>query len=197
MNSGGFGALGPLRRCYANVRILHIGCKARSRFRGASQAPALHVTSSANGAVEAMRGQALCVRASALMRQKGRVEAGRISGSVVSKPEPAQVRDCRAQRVGTTTVVEIERMVGRTCRASPANVGHGISMTVSDLDIFRAAHRHLDRHGDQAVAKAREIVRTLKECGDNDGADTWLRIIVALETMRQEPSGPHRAPDRG
>ncbi len=49
MNSGGFGALGPLRGCYANVRILHIGCIARSRFRGASQAPALRVTSSAHG----------------------------------------------------------------------------------------------------------------------------------------------------
>jgi len=70
-------------------------------------------------------------------------------------------------------------------------------MTVSDLEIFRAAHLHLDRHGDRAVAKAREMVRTLKERGDNDGADTWLRVIVAIETMRQEPSGPHPAPDRG
>ncbi len=63
-------------------------------------------------------------------------------------------------------------------------------MTVSDLDILRAAHLHLQRYGDQAVAKAREMVRTLKERGDDDGADTWLRIIVAIETMRQGPSGP-------
>jgi hypothetical protein len=70
-------------------------------------------------------------------------------------------------------------------------------MTVSDPDILRAAHLHLERHGDQAVAKAREMVRTLKKRGDNDGADTWLRIIVAIETMRQESSGPHTAPDRG
>ena len=67
-------------------------------------------------------------------------------------------------------------------------------MTVSDLDILRAAHLHLERDGEQAVAKAREMVRTLKERGDNDGADTWLRIIV---TMRQEPPGLHPAPDRG
>ena len=67
-------------------------------------------------------------------------------------------------------------------------------MTVSDLDIFRAANMHLERYGDRAVARAREMVRTLKERGDNDGADTWLRIIVAIETLRQEPSGP---PDRG
>jgi hypothetical protein len=70
-------------------------------------------------------------------------------------------------------------------------------MTVSDLDILRAAHLHLERYGDQAVAKAREMVRTLKERGDNDGADTRLRVIVAIETMRQEPSGPHPAPVRG
>src|SRR5712691_6821789 len=42
-------ARSPRRRCSANVRILHIGCIARSRFRGASQAPALRVTSSAHG----------------------------------------------------------------------------------------------------------------------------------------------------
>jgi hypothetical protein len=70
-------------------------------------------------------------------------------------------------------------------------------MTVSDLDVLRAAHLNLERYGDQAVAKAREMVRTLKERGDNDGADTWLRIIVAIEAMRQEPSGAHPAPDRG
>jgi len=70
-------------------------------------------------------------------------------------------------------------------------------MTISDLNILRAAHLHLERCGDQAIAKAREMVWTLKERGDNDGADTWLRIIVAIETMRQEPSGPHPAPDRG
>ncbi len=70
-------------------------------------------------------------------------------------------------------------------------------MTVSDLDILRAAHLHLERYGDQAVVKAREMVRTLKERGDDDDADTWLRIIVALETMRQEPSRARPASDRG
>jgi len=44
------------------------------------------------------------------------------------------------------------------------------------------------------------MVRTLKERAynvgaDNDGADTWLRIIVAIETMRQEASGPQSAPE--
>jgi len=60
-------------------------------------------------------------------------------------------------------------------------------MTVSDLDIFRSANLHLEQHGDQAVAKAREMVRTMKRRGDHDGADAWLRIIVAIETMKRGP----------
>jgi hypothetical protein len=31
-------------------------------------------------------------------------------------------------------------------------------MTVSDLDILRAAHLHFERYGDRAAAKAREMV---------------------------------------
>jgi hypothetical protein len=53
---------------------------------------------------------------------------------------------------------------------------------------LRSAHLNLDRYGDQAVAKAREMVRTLKERGDNDGADTSLRIIVTIETMHRGPN---------
>ena len=58
-------------------------------------------------------------------------------------------------------------------------------MTVSDLDIFRSANMYLKLHGEEAIAKAREMVRTIKESGDSDGADTWLRIIVAIETMQR------------
>ncbi len=58
-------------------------------------------------------------------------------------------------------------------------------MTLSDLDIFRSANMYLELHGEEAVAKAREMVRAMKESGDNDGADTWLRIIVAIETMKR------------
>ena len=87
-------------------------------------------------------------------------------------------------------------MVGGTCDASPANVGDGLITTVSDLDILRAVHLHLERYGDQAVATT-QTGPDLKERGDNDGTDTWLRIIVAIETIHQEPSGPDSAPNRG
>ena len=48
-------------------------------------------------------------------------------------------------------------------------------MVVSDPDIHRAARLHLERHGDEAVAKARDMVRNLKERGDNEAADTCCR----------------------
>jgi hypothetical protein len=62
-------------------------------------------------------------------------------------------------------------------------------MTVSDLNIFRSASMYLELHGDQAAASGREMVRTMKQHGDNAGADTWQRIIVAIETMRRGPDG--------
>jgi hypothetical protein len=58
-------------------------------------------------------------------------------------------------------------------------------MVVSDRDIHRAARLHLERHGDEAVTKARDMVRNLKERGDNEAADTWLRIIVAIEVLQR------------
>ena len=56
---------------------------------------------------------------------------------------------------------------------------------VSDSDIYRAARLHVERHGDEAVAKARDMVRNLKEGGDNEAADTGLRIIVAIEVLQR------------
>jgi hypothetical protein len=58
-------------------------------------------------------------------------------------------------------------------------------MPVPDLDIQRTAHLWMERHGDQAVAKAREMVEEMRQKGDQEGADTWLRIIVAIGTTTQ------------
>ena len=62
-------------------------------------------------------------------------------------------------------------------------------MSDSDLQIFRSANLFLELHGDDAVTKARDMVRTLNKRGDKDGADRWLRIIVAIEAMRQTMAG--------
>ena len=58
-------------------------------------------------------------------------------------------------------------------------------MVVSDSDIHRAARVHLGRHGNEAIAKARDMVRNLKEGGDNEAADTWLQTIVAIEVLQR------------
>ena len=44
----------------------------------------------------------------------------------------------------------------------------------SDLDIHRSAHLWIQRHGEQATAKAREMVEEMRRKGDTEGADTWL-----------------------
>jgi hypothetical protein len=56
-------------------------------------------------------------------------------------------------------------------------------MPVSDLDIHRTAYQWIALHGERAVPKARAMVHDFRRRGDIDGADTWLRIIVALGTL--------------
>jgi hypothetical protein len=61
----------------------------------------------------------------------------------------------------------------------------------SDLDIFRAAKLWLDRHGDAAISEARRRVAEFQAAGERDGADSWLRIIVAIETLLAPLPGIH------
>jgi len=61
-------------------------------------------------------------------------------------------------------------------------------MPVSDLDIHRTAHLWIQRHGEEATAKAREMVEATRKNGDHEGADTWLRIIVAIGTLGPPPT---------
>jgi hypothetical protein len=60
-------------------------------------------------------------------------------------------------------------------------------MPVSDLDIHRAAHQWIS-NGDQATVRAREMVEMMRQRGDTEGADTWLRIIVAIGTLGTPPT---------
>jgi hypothetical protein len=61
-------------------------------------------------------------------------------------------------------------------------------MPVSDLDIHRATRLLIAHHGDNAVATAREMVEMMRQKGDTEGADTWLRIIVAIGTLGAPPT---------
>jgi hypothetical protein len=61
-------------------------------------------------------------------------------------------------------------------------------MPVSDLAIHRCACRVIQLCGSRATARAREIVEQMRRKGDHDGADTWLRIIVAIGELGQPPT---------
>ena len=61
-------------------------------------------------------------------------------------------------------------------------------MPISDLDIARSAHQWIQLHGNDAVAKAREMVEAMRKKGDKEGADTWLRIIAAITTLGEPPT---------
>jgi hypothetical protein len=61
-------------------------------------------------------------------------------------------------------------------------------MPASDLDITRSAHQWISLHGENAMAKAREMVEAMRKKGDEDGADTWLRIIAAITTLGEPPT---------
>jgi hypothetical protein len=61
-------------------------------------------------------------------------------------------------------------------------------MPLSDQDIQRAAHRWIAQHGENATAKAREMVEEMRRKGDAEGADTWLRIVVAIGELGTPPT---------
>jgi hypothetical protein len=62
-----------------------------------------------------------------------------------------------------------------------------------DLDIFKTAKLWIDRHGDAAIAEARHRVAELQAAGQRDGADVWLRIILAIETLMAPSTGSYRS----
>ncbi len=61
-------------------------------------------------------------------------------------------------------------------------------MPVSDLEIHQTAHLWMQQHGDQAAAKAREMVKQMQRRGDADGADAWRRIIAAIISLGTPPT---------
>ena len=61
-------------------------------------------------------------------------------------------------------------------------------MSASDPDIERQAYLWIQLHRDDAMAKAREMVEERRGKGDDEGADTWLRIIVAIGELGTPPT---------
>lgn len=66
----------------------------------------------------------------------------------------------------------------RTIEPDASGVG-----AIPEGDIDRSAYLWLERYGAAAVAEARSRAAALRGNGDVAGADSWLRLIVAIEEM--------------
>jgi len=56
-------------------------------------------------------------------------------------------------------------------------------MTISDLDIYRAARLYMDKHGEEAPIHAAMKQDEMLEKGDMDGWAVWGRIVKATEEL--------------
>jgi hypothetical protein len=65
------------------------------------------------------------------------------------------------------------------------------ALAISDIEIHRAGNLWLGQHGGNAVAEARRRVADCQEAGDRDGADVWLRIVVAIESLSAPTGNVH------
>ena len=61
-------------------------------------------------------------------------------------------------------------------------------MPVSDFDIQRLAHLFIQLDGEQATAKAREMAEEMSRRGDQESADKWLRILMAIGELGESPA---------
>jgi hypothetical protein len=61
-------------------------------------------------------------------------------------------------------------------------------MPISDFDIQRLAYLFIQLDGERATANARKMVDEVRRRGDYDGADNWLRVIVAIGELGEPPT---------
>jgi len=59
----------------------------------------------------------------------------------------------------------------------------------SDLDIYRSANELIKQHGEDAPVLAAMRADELMEAGDMEGRAVWLRIVKAIEELRQREPG--------
>jgi hypothetical protein len=60
---------------------------------------------------------------------------------------------------------------------------------ISDLDIWRAAHMLIERHGAEALTEAAKMIDKMLDGGDMDGRAVWLHIRHAITELQAQPSG--------
>jgi hypothetical protein len=56
-------------------------------------------------------------------------------------------------------------------------------MLTSDHEIERLAQIVVQRVGESAADNARKLVEAMRRQGYHDEADTWLRVIVAIDAL--------------
>jgi len=66
--------------------------------------------------------------------------------------------------------------------------GYTLSMLTSDQEIERLAHIVVQRVGESAGTHARKLVEAMRRQGYLDEADTWLRVIVAIDALGAPPA---------
>ncbi len=62
--------------------------------------------------------------------------------------------------------------------------------TLSDIDIYRAAHEFIKQHGDHAPIEAAMRADEMLAKGDMDGLAVWKQIVKAVDELL-----PKDAPD--
>jgi hypothetical protein len=63
------------------------------------------------------------------------------------------------------------------------------SEMTSDLDIWRAAHLLIRKHGANAELEAARMQDLMLDRGDDEGRVLWAQIRRAIEVIRAPPSG--------
>ena len=66
--------------------------------------------------------------------------------------------------------------------------GYTLSMLTSDQEIERLAQIVVQRVGESAGTHARKLVEAMRRQGYHDEADTWLRVIVAIDALGAPPA---------
>jgi hypothetical protein len=57
----------------------------------------------------------------------------------------------------------------------------------------RLARLWLDRHGEAAIAVARDMAAELEESGIASGAALWRRVVTAIERLHERAASAHRS----
>jgi hypothetical protein len=63
-------------------------------------------------------------------------------------------------------------------------------MPVADVDIWRAAHLMMKRHGEDAAIVAAQRADEMLAQGDLEGQTVWKRIVVAIDELNRRRPAP-------